>query len=42
MKPDKFRQLIRRVFTEEVEKKSETGKKIFNRVPEVVHDKDYK
>ena len=42
MQPDKFRQLIRRVLQEEVEKKSDTGVKTFTRVPEVVHDKDYK
>ena len=42
MKPSTFRQLVRRVLNEEVEKKSDTNVKIFSRVPEVVHDKDYK
>jgi len=42
MKPETFRQLIRRVLTEEVEKKSDTGVKTFTRVPEVVHGEDYK
>ena len=43
MKPSTFRQLVRRVLNEEVEKKSGiTGEKIFSRLPEVVHDKDYK
>jgi len=37
-----FKQLIRRVINEEVEKTSDTGAKTFKRVPEVVHDEDYK
>ncbi len=42
MNTENFRQLIRRVLKEEVEKKSVTGEKIFNRVPEVVHGEDLK
>jgi hypothetical protein len=42
MKPETFRQLIRRVLNEEVEKTSVTGKTTFNRVPEIVHGEDYK
>ena len=39
MKPSTFRQLIRKVLNEEVEKKSDTGAKTFSRVPEIVHAK---
>ncbi len=38
----KFQSLIRRILTEEVEKRSMTDKLIYKRVPEVVHDKDYR
>lgn len=40
--PDKFQSLIRRILKEEVEKHSVTDKAIYQRVPEVVHDEDYK
>jgi len=42
MKPEAFKQLVRRILNEEVEKKSDTGVKTFNRVPEVVHGEDLK
>ena len=44
MNKDAFQSLIRRVLKEEVEKRSSAGEKTtyFQRVPEVVHDKDYK
>lgn len=41
MKPEQFQSLIRRILNEEVEKQSVTDKKIYQRVPEVVHGKDY-
>lgn len=42
MKAENFRELIRRVLTEEVEKTSESGKTIYSRVPEVNHGTDLK
>lgn len=42
MKPADLQKLIRRILTEEVEKQSITGQKIYERVPEVVHTSDYK
>lgn len=41
MNQETFKQLIRRILTEEVEK-SGTDQKIYQRVPEVTHDEDYK
>lgn len=41
MNRDAFQSLIRRVLKEEVEK-SDANQKIYKRLPEVVHDKDYK
>lgn len=34
--------MIRRILLEEVEKRSSTGREIYQRLPEVTHDKDYK
>jgi hypothetical protein len=42
MNLENFNGMIRRILTEEVEKRSSTDKNIYQRVPEVVHDKDYK
>jgi hypothetical protein len=42
MNRNTFQCLIRRILNEEVEKQSSTDVKVFNRLPEVVHDKDYK
>ena len=42
MNPANFQSLIRRILKEEVEKRSDTNKPIYQRVPEVVHGEDYK
>lgn len=42
MNPIIFRQMIKRVLKEEVEKESSSGVKIFNRLPEVKTGEDYK
>jgi hypothetical protein len=42
MKPENFQNLIRRILKEEVEKRSDTNKPTYQRVPEVVHGEDYK
>jgi len=42
MNKDSFKNMIRRALVEEIEKRSATDKKIFQRVPEVKHDRDYK
>ena len=42
MEPNQFQGLVRRILAEEMQKKSAVGTKIYERVPEVAHDKDYK
>ena len=42
MKADQFQNMIRRILIEEVEKRSATGKEIYQRVPEVVTGEDLK
>jgi len=41
MNPENFQGLIRRILKEEVEKRSDTNKPTYSRVPEVVHGEDY-
>ncbi len=42
MNKDSFQNMIRRALIEEIEKRSATDKKIFQRVPEVIHGEDLK